>query len=478
MPQLAGTGRIGEPVTLQPGVWSGSPAPVLARQWLRDGLAIPGATGASYLPVAADDEASLACRVTATNAGGSAAAETAGLAVSYTAPLAHGALADLVFFQGSTPRTVATAAVFAGEDLTFTVSGAGATIDPATGLASIPVATGLIGETVSVSASNSGGSASLDFKVTVIGAPVAAGGAFAWVEAADDGLRTFDAAARFTVAGDPAGATAAYALLAGGLAVEAGVFAGGLFVALEDGYVSIDPATGVVSVDTAESGVLDGVAITVRATNGAGHDDLTITLRVGQPVTAVTWNPSDKHANIALRDSDREAYNNGTQNSWSVRATKFLSTQDAYFELVVENTTLHGVGGLAGAVTSTPSISSPLTLSGASAGGGVTIQSGGGSPVYANGSSMGLSGIGDWNVNGTVLCVAVKMSAGKVFFRKNGGSWTGNPVAGTGGYAVTAPVAAWIAPRGTGSTSGVRLRSLASEFSHSVPSGFVPYAQA
>ncbi len=481
MPQLAGTGRIGEPVSLQPGVWSGSPAPVLAQQWLRDGLAIPGATGASYLPVAADDEASLACRVTATNAGGSAAAETAGLAVTYAAPLVLGTLADLVLFQGSNPQTVAAAAVFAGENLTFAVSGAGATIDPATGLVSIPAAAALIAETVSVSASNSGGSAGLDFTVTVIGAPVAAGGSSAWAEAADDGLQTFDAAARFTIAGDPAGTTAAYALLAGGLAVEAGVFAAGVFVALEDGYVSIDPATGMVSVDTGESGVLDDLAITVRASNGAGHDDLTITLRVGQPEAAVTWNPADKNSNVTLSDGDRLAMV-GSANAYGVRATKYLSAanDDAYFELLIEGAVLHGSGGRVGLITSSISLSSALSLSTGSEDGVLTTPAG--SSVYVDTVDVGSSGIGTWNVVGEVLCVAVKMSVGKVFFRLDGGSWTGDPVAGTGGYDIgAASVAPMIAPRrntGEPAVPGVRLRSLASEFTQAVPSGFVSYAQA
>jgi hypothetical protein len=165
-PAIAGAGKIGQPVTLQPGTWSGVPAPSLAFQWLRAGAAIPGATGASYTPVAADDGKALSARVTATNLGGSAAAVTATLAVTYRAPTAKGELDEEIFDLGSGVQTVAAAADFTGENLTFTVSGAGATIGAKTGLVSIPTAAA-VQATVTVTATNSGGSASSSFQVTV-----------------------------------------------------------------------------------------------------------------------------------------------------------------------------------------------------------------------------------------------------------------------------------------------------------------------
>jgi hypothetical protein len=116
--------------------------------------------------------------------------------------------------------------------------------------------------------------------VTVIGAPVAVGGPQIWSEAADQGLRTFDAAARFTTAADPAGATLAFGLLDDVFMAEAGIFENGVFVGQADGYVSIDPATGLVGIDTAASGPLAGVSLVVRASNAAGYGDLTITLSV------------------------------------------------------------------------------------------------------------------------------------------------------------------------------------------------------
>ena len=59
-PRLAGSGRIGEGVTADPGAWSGMPA--LGVQWTLNGADLPGATGWTYFPVPADDRGRLAAR--------------------------------------------------------------------------------------------------------------------------------------------------------------------------------------------------------------------------------------------------------------------------------------------------------------------------------------------------------------------------------------------------------------------------------
>ena len=107
-------------------------------QWRRGSADIAGATGASYTPVAADDRTALTCRVTASNAAGSAAATTAALAVTRVAPVASGTLADVALALGAAPGSVAAAAAFSGAGLAFAVTGAGATIDAATGAVSLP----------------------------------------------------------------------------------------------------------------------------------------------------------------------------------------------------------------------------------------------------------------------------------------------------------------------------------------------------
>ena len=88
-PALAGAsgdrGVVGTPVTLDPGIWEGEPAPGLAVAWLLDGTVVAGATGTGYTPAAADEGKSLAARVTATNASGAVSAEAAPLAIVHAA---------------------------------------------------------------------------------------------------------------------------------------------------------------------------------------------------------------------------------------------------------------------------------------------------------------------------------------------------------------------------------------------------------
>ena len=64
---------------------------------------------------------------------------------------------------------MAAASAFTGAGLSFTVSGAGATIDAATGAVSIPTSALLSAASITVTATNSGGSASISFKVNVKG---------------------------------------------------------------------------------------------------------------------------------------------------------------------------------------------------------------------------------------------------------------------------------------------------------------------
>jgi hypothetical protein len=168
-PALVGSGIVGVPVAVDPGQWSGAPAIALA--WCRDGVAIEGATGAEYLPQDADDRTTLTCRVRATNAAASAEAVTAGLAITQAPPQVVGTLFDEVFDEGTGPQAVATADAFAGRALIFAVEGAGAAVDPATGVVTIPTDAPLAGEAVTVSAANSGGTATAGFQVTVEALP-------------------------------------------------------------------------------------------------------------------------------------------------------------------------------------------------------------------------------------------------------------------------------------------------------------------
>jgi hypothetical protein len=71
LPSVSGTPAVGDPLTCDPGVWTGEPAPTFTYQWLLDGVPIPSATGTQYPIVSGDIGRSLSCEVTGTNAAGS-----------------------------------------------------------------------------------------------------------------------------------------------------------------------------------------------------------------------------------------------------------------------------------------------------------------------------------------------------------------------------------------------------------------------
>ena len=71
-PTIEGVPRKEAELTCTRGMWSGTPA--VSFQWLRNGVAVAGATGKEYVPVEADEGKALQCQVTATDAGGSSVA--------------------------------------------------------------------------------------------------------------------------------------------------------------------------------------------------------------------------------------------------------------------------------------------------------------------------------------------------------------------------------------------------------------------
>ncbi len=79
-PAISGTAKIGSRLSCSRGSWSRTPT-TYAYQWMRNATDIPGATSSSYLLQAADLGANLSCRVTATNAAGSAERTSAHSAV-------------------------------------------------------------------------------------------------------------------------------------------------------------------------------------------------------------------------------------------------------------------------------------------------------------------------------------------------------------------------------------------------------------
>ena len=154
---------------------------------------------------------------------------------------------------------------FTGEGLSFSVVGAGVSVDPATGVLRIPTDALRDGVEVTVSATNSGGVATTRFRVTVAAPPPAAVGTLADVSYTQgSGVRTVATQGAFS------GAGLTYALLA----APAGV--------------TIDAATGVVSVPTTAS--LAAATVTMRAQNasGAATQSFKVTVAVAAPTAVGT----------------------------------------------------------------------------------------------------------------------------------------------------------------------------------------------
>ena len=93
-PAISGSSSPGSTLACAPGSWAGIPGPSLRMQWLRDGRELAGATETTYRLTTADAGRSISCRVTATNAGGSVAATSAGFAAAKPRKPAEQVLAE------------------------------------------------------------------------------------------------------------------------------------------------------------------------------------------------------------------------------------------------------------------------------------------------------------------------------------------------------------------------------------------------
>ncbi|MFM8612381.1 MAG: trypsin-like serine protease [Actinomycetota bacterium] len=80
--RVTGTAAVGRRVTCEIGRWTGTRPVIVARQWLRDGRAVAGATGRSLRLGAPDAGAALRCRVTVSGPGGATRATSAVVVVA------------------------------------------------------------------------------------------------------------------------------------------------------------------------------------------------------------------------------------------------------------------------------------------------------------------------------------------------------------------------------------------------------------
>jgi hypothetical protein len=82
-PAISGTTKLGSSLSCSTGAWSGTMPQTYAYQWERNGVAIAGATGATFAISTSDLGYNLACAVVASNSAGSATAQSGALAVPF-----------------------------------------------------------------------------------------------------------------------------------------------------------------------------------------------------------------------------------------------------------------------------------------------------------------------------------------------------------------------------------------------------------
>ena len=112
LPVISGTAAVGKTLTCYAATWKGAPTPSFTFRWLRDGLAIAGATAQSYTVRGADAGHRLACEVTATNSAGTATATSASLDVAaptlaLKVATTHVKLGKTIDLRGSVSNVVA-----------------------------------------------------------------------------------------------------------------------------------------------------------------------------------------------------------------------------------------------------------------------------------------------------------------------------------------------------------------------------------
>ena len=169
---------IDQPAKLDIGDWNDMDVGSYGITWLVDG--VPAAEVAEWTPGQSANLLPGTARVKAENAAGELELTTAPVVITNSPPIVYQELDDVVADQGDPAIQINGAAAFVpyvedGTELdlpagvyTFSVTGAGATINPTTGLVTIPTTAVLAGVNCTVTATTSGGSISETFSVTVV----------------------------------------------------------------------------------------------------------------------------------------------------------------------------------------------------------------------------------------------------------------------------------------------------------------------
>jgi Cutinase len=98
LPTISGSARVWQTLSCAQGSWTGNLPLTFAYQWRRDGAAISGATGSTYVVEEADAGHTLTCEVIATNGVGSTHVTSTGVSVPARKPPASSSCPDVVIY--------------------------------------------------------------------------------------------------------------------------------------------------------------------------------------------------------------------------------------------------------------------------------------------------------------------------------------------------------------------------------------------
>lgn len=237
---------------------------------------------------------------------------------------------------------------------------------------------------------------------------------------------------------------------------------------------------GGISYGTSALTVMNGDIITSRLTSDAdANDTVTHTVNVAgsgdtwdittAPNTAVTvFDPARKHASATLQ-TDRQAYGDDAINApQPCFASPPKTTGKSYFEMTFYTPPVGGGASIYQVAVGT-GVLSGNNRPGAAGYGGVTYRNNG--TVYRAGGTT--TGLATFAITDTIG-VCIDADTDTVWFLKNGVSISGDPVAGTGGYALTAG-GTWYPAAVPQREDGHRLNCGQDPFNYTPPIGFVPY---
>lgn len=285
-PQIASMGalddttfQIGLPQTITPGTATATGDGTVSYEMRHTANGVTVSTTAAHTHGPQSDGALGACQWRAVETGGSNDGATPWItlatgSIRHIVPQIVETLPDVTASRGGDVQIITTGPAFAGQALSFALSPplSGLSIDPATG--DITLEPGIMdvqtATPLTVSASNSGGSASVEFALSIEAAlpaaPTATGALADQVFTENTGLQSL------ATAGDFTGTGLSYAL------------------STAPSGVTIDAGTGVVQFDTDTMDVQAGSSVVVQASNagGSASSGFSLTLEALQTVQTLT----------------------------------------------------------------------------------------------------------------------------------------------------------------------------------------------